>query len=74
MKNDKKGMATVIMSRLKDGKEVSVDEQQEVDQLDIAAQEILMALERKDSKQLKEALKSFYEMCDSMEDEMESED
>ena len=66
MKPDKKGSATVVMA----GPEV---EQSEIDGKDIAAQEILQAIERKDARLLKEALCSLIEMIEMEEDSMESE-
>ena len=66
MKNDKKGSATVIMA----GPEA---EQSEIDGKEVAAQEILQAIERKDARLLKEALCSLMEMYEMEEDSEESE-
>lgn len=41
--------------------------QQDVDQYTVAAEEVLAAVERRDVQALKEALKSFMEMCSSEE-------
>lgn len=73
MGDDKKNRATVIMAKLSGSKEQpekreSNEMGDEVDKsipLDSAAEEILAAVESKDASALREALKSFYEMCDS---------
>lgn len=66
MKPEKKGSATVMV-----GPEV---EQSEIDGKDIAAQEILQAIERKDARLLREALCSLIEMIEMEDDSEESEE
>lgn len=75
MKDNKKNRATIIISSMKskdgedkmsrapehDGAEMESDEKL------IAADEILQAIEKKDSRMLLEALKSMIEMCSSEE-------
>jgi hypothetical protein len=80
MNDPRKKMATLIVAKLKKGGE-SMKEQpekdgaeQELNSHEIAADEILSAIESKDAKALTEALKSFVEMCDESEDESETED
>lgn len=82
MANDKKKSITLIMNKMR-GKPEEMTEAptnemgDEVDDsmgLDTAAEEILSAVASKDAKALKEALKSFMEMCDSAEDMAETEE
>lgn len=78
MKDDKKSMATLIVAKMKSP---NSDEQlksnekdgaeQEQDEYSMAADEILAAVESKDSKQLAEALKSFVTICMNSEEEEE---
>jgi len=75
MKPNNKNAATIIVSKLREqGPEVeksmeSEGAEQEVDQFEMAAEELLGAIERKDSRALKEALKSFIQMCEYEEEE-----
>jgi len=78
MKDKKKSIASILVAKL--GKpelsEKPMSEGAEQDDsiaLKSAAEEIMSAIESKDSGMLVSALKSFYEMCDSAEDESESE-
>ena len=80
MLNDKKKMSSIILSRMKDGKsqdqEVKPSEEtpEAHDDLSVAAEEIMQAINDKDVPALKAALKSFFEMADSQEDESEGEE
>lgn len=75
MKDNKNKMATVIVAKLKDRdkeREMPMSEGAEMsepDDMEIMADEIIMAIEKKDVKMLKDALKSFIESCDSCESE-----
>ena len=75
MLNDKKKMSSIILSRMKDGKsqdqEVKASEEtpEAHDDLSVAAEEIMQAINDKDVPALKAALKSFFDMCDDAEDE-----
>lgn len=68
---DKKKMATVILSKMKSGKEEMGpiptnevgDEMDSSAGLDAAAEEVLQAIQAQDPKSLKSALKSMIEMC-----------
>ena len=78
MLNDKKKMSSIILSRMKDGKsqdqEVKASEEtpESHDDLSVAAEEIMQAINDKDVPALKAALKSFFDMCDDAEDEPEA--
>ena len=80
MLNDKKKMSSIILSRMKDGKsqdqEVKASEEtpEAHDDLSVAAEEIMQAINDKDVPALKAALKSFFDMADSQEDESEGEE
>lgn len=77
MKDDKnKKSATVIISRLRkdqpeEMKEAPMEDgaYQDVNELEVAAEEIMSAIESKDAKALKESLKSFMSMCEDSEEE-----
>lgn len=76
MKDAKKNMATVIVSKMnsRPEEEVQMSKQaegaeQEVSQQEMAAEEILQALERRDPRMLSDALKAFYDMCANEEEE-----
>lgn len=78
MKDKKKGIASILVAKLgKPGlSEAPMSEGAEQDNdiaLKSAAEEILSAVESKDASMLVSAMKSFYEMCDSAEDNSESE-
>jgi len=69
MKDPKKNLATLISLRTTSGDLPEKEESGEGSgEYGMAADEILQAIERKDSKALAEALKSFYEMCSMSED------
>lgn len=68
MKDPKKNLATVVVSKMV-GK--PVEEPQPMDEKLVAAEEIMAALEAKDSVQFKEALSAFIELCMSAESEDE---
>jgi hypothetical protein len=76
MKDDKKKLATVIVAKIgnKD-KEKEMPEREgaemESDNLDLIADEIMSAFEKKDVKALKESLLAFIESKDEYEDESE---
>lgn len=60
MKDDKKRTATMIVS----APETEQPEMESDDMAhEVAAEEIMAAIEQKDTKALAEALKSFHEMC-----------
>lgn len=65
---DKKKAVESILIALKAKKPEAEEEMEEteenVDELEVAAEEILAAIQEKDTKMLVEALKSFIEMCD----------
>lgn len=69
MKDNKKNAATIIMAKMSKGpsmvpkSEPEGAESDSSDELDFAAEEVLSAMERKDSRALKEAMKSFVQMC-----------
>lgn len=70
MKPKKQDAGAVYMSNGGPVRDMSNGPVQEpVDELSIAAEEIMSALENKDVPGLKEALKSFMDMCDSEEEE-----
>lgn len=64
-------MATVIISKLGAAPHEPRPEQKEpeTDELEVAAEEVLSALESKSPAALKEALKSFVQMCMDKYDE-----
>ncbi len=74
MNDPKKRMAAIVVAKLagKPETEVPEMEQQSPDELAIAAEEILAAVESKDAAKLAESLKAFYEMCKCAESEDES--
>lgn len=76
MADDKKKQATIIVASMKKPKSESAPEQpsEDVSELEVAADEIMQALERKDSKAMSEALKSFVEMCKYESEPEESEE
>ena len=64
MGSEKKGIASLIMGKDESGpEEIGVEKDSEMG-LSAAADDILSAIEMKDSKGLKSALKSFLEMCE----------
>jgi hypothetical protein len=67
MKDDKKKVASVIIAKINgSNREKPQSEGAEIadsDDKDIAADEIMEAIKKSDVKALKEALKSFVEMC-----------
>lgn len=70
MKDDKKKAAMVIISKMRPSGEEKMQPkmekdgaEQEYDQYEAASEEIIQAVESKDSRLLKEALKSFIDMC-----------
>ena len=66
----KKDAGAVYMSSGGPVRDMSKGPMQEpVDELAIAAEEILSAIEQKDVASLKEALRSFMDMCDSEEED-----
>jgi hypothetical protein len=70
MKPKKQDAGAVYMSSGGPVREMSNGPMQEpVDQLNIAAEEIMSALEKKDVPGLREALKSFMDMCSYEEEE-----
>lgn len=71
MMNDHKKIASVIMGKI--GPESSYAEGGEVDGKDAAAEEIMSAIESKDSAALASALHSFIEICSGMGEEDEGE-
>lgn len=77
MKDDKKKAATLIISALKPAPSKVAEKdgaEQEMNDHSIAADEILLAIEKKDVNALAEALKSFIQMCEYSEDEAEMEE
>lgn len=81
MKDDKKNVASVIISRMKKDGEVKDAPEQDgakmdsPDDYDIAIDELMDAFEKKDKRALKDAMKSFVQMCmdESPEESSESE-
>ena len=66
----KKDSGALYMSNGGPVREMSEGNMQEsVDELAIAAEEIMSAIEQKDVASLKEALKSFMDMCDYEEED-----
>jgi predicted lipid-binding transport protein (Tim44 family) len=67
MKDDKNSKATLILSKMQpnnpmDDRE-NRDTQEEVDEYQAAADDILAAIEQKDPKALAESLRAFQSMC-----------
>lgn len=79
MRDDKKKAATMIVAKLKKQPEDKISEMPEkdgaemadADQYDVAVDELVDALEKKDKRALKESLKSFVAMCMDDEDSEE---
>ena len=73
MKDDKrKKAATIIISKMKGPesvKEIPQMEEPEMDSMDVAIEEIIMAVEQKDKGMLKQALLSFIQMADELEED-----
>lgn len=75
MKDNRKNMATIIVSKMnsKPEEEMHMSKEKEgaeseVSQHEMAAEEILQAIERKDARMLADALQAFYEMCAHQEE------
>ena len=75
MSDDKKKMATLIVAGLRkpESEPQPQPESEDTSGHEVAADEILSAVQAKDPKALSEALKSFVEMCMSYDDEEQSE-
>ena len=58
-----KGIAALLVGKMGKGPEGEEGGDMEGEGLDTAAEDILAAIESKDPQALKEALRSFYEMC-----------
>lgn len=70
MRDDKKNVATMIISKLRDKSEKMSEAPEqdgalidEPDSKDIALDEFVMSMEKKDLRGMKEALQSFVQMC-----------
>lgn len=77
MSDDKKKMTSVILGKMKPESEAPGGDEVEVDSSPghmAAAEEILSAVKSNDAASLKNALKSFYDMCASEDYEAPSED
>jgi len=76
MSDDKKKQATIIVASMKKPESEPMPEKpsEDVSELEVAADEIMQALERKDSKAMSEALKSFIDMCKYESEPEESEE
>jgi len=81
MRDDKKNIATMIISKLKKQPEKTVEapkqdgaEIADPDAKDVAMDEFVMSLEKKDLRGMKDALQSFVSMCMDEYEESEIED
>lgn len=78
LKDDKKGLVTVIMKKMSDGKEKTIEpssiEKDNSIAMEHCAQKALSAIESKNAKALKSALIEFFNLCEEEEDKGEYED
>lgn len=75
MKDKKSGIAAMIVSKMKPSApegEMSEGQEEESD-YDMAAKDVMSAVESKDASMLGKALKSFYQMCSMEPSEDEAE-
>ena len=79
MKDDKKKTATLIIAKMKNGDKMrpapQVDgaEMAEPDEMDMAADELLRAIEKKDARAVKECMRSMIELVSNSEPKEEEE-
>jgi hypothetical protein len=80
MKNDKRKMATIIVAKMNKNPEKMMEksqhegaEQETTDELDMIAEEVMNALQSKDVKAFKEAMKSMIEVCMNNSEDYEEE-
>lgn len=59
----KKDQASMIIASMRPEAEMPMDSEMPEDGQDVAAQELMSAIESKDPMALKEAMKSFVQMC-----------
>jgi hypothetical protein len=75
MKDPKKGMAAIVVARLAGKPKMEAPEMESEmegpSEYEIAAEEVLAAVESKDAAKLAESLKSFIELCKYSESEDE---
>lgn len=69
MRDRNRKIATIIVGGMTPPEGKKKMEEEDVSGLTVAAEEILMAIDEKDAEMLSEALKNFYEMCQSAKDE-----